>query len=654
MEYSEAELKKALLEAPRVEKAADRAYVLSVNAKKKRGDIIFAYPTVRRFRRRRAPTHYEVSIVWELFKLSTDWNEYVLCCESSNCKGLMALAKAVDEKAGFRDECYVLNAAAGKAFFYSLWRKALFSSSVDAKVEKPNGAPWAHALRVEVLDVEPNGDARFRLWYYMWFETRPEAPYVDFWIKYKGRQFRGHINANEYRGIYQKHLVQIKNLAGRLVDEELGGKAVGIYLAPHKKVLEFYGPFRDAVLKRVRYHPQPALADALAEPALIKYLGGMRFEVDGRVVEFGVRRRGMGAEPYATIRLDNAEEAVDLYRRLQAAGIYVKAVGSEVRLNYDSYWGMAAVANAVVEGVERLYPWAHDRYRSLYVFKEVRRGGIYYHFAFRQGDLWRAVGGKYRARRLKLVHADRSVLEAFRQRLLEAYEAIGVEVEVAGVARLGGKGLYYIALSPSNLRPFEERSAPFGAVISEAKVEGPRIVVRYKGAEHRVEFRPLKGSEFLLLGGGALLYRVLRARGVAAELRPDGVRLGREGMWGLLASIVDESFRKGETPQLPPGVELALVDLKRRLYVFGYEEEGGKYRRFVMLYNGLWREAGGKTIGGKLQLWHSEGGFLEGLRAALREFLRERGVASEIGPVRAYGNKYCLNLYGPDLKALGL
>ncbi|MEM3326337.1 MAG: hypothetical protein QXK63_02710 [Thermoproteus sp.] len=657
MEYNEAELKKALLEAPHVAEAAGKAYVLAVDARREGGDILFAYPAVRRHRRqarrgaRRPSKSNGGDVVWEIYRLSTNWSEYALYCESPHCDGLAALAKAVDERAELKEGRYVLKTAAGKAFFYSLWRKALYSLSIDAEVKQPEGAPWAYALRVEVLDVKPNGDVCFRLWYYRWFETRPAAPYVDFWIRYRGRQFRGHINVNGYRGIYEAHLVHIRNLARRLVDEELGeGEAVGVYLAPSRRALEFYGTFRDAVLKRVGYSPEPASA----EPASIKYLGGMRFKVEDRVVEFGVKRKGVGAEPYAKIRFGKAEDAINFYRRLRAAGIYVEVVGSEVRLDYESYWGMVAATNTVVEGVERLYPWAHDRYRGLYVFKEVRRGGIYYHFAFRQGDVWRAVGGKYGARRLKLVHADRSVLEAFRQRLLEAYEALGVEVEVAEAAGLSGKDLYYIVLSPSGLRPFEERGAPIGMAISDAKVEGPLIVVRLKGAEHRIEFKPLRGSEFLLIKGGAPLYRALKARGVAAELRPDGVRLGREGMWGLLASIVDDSLRRGEAPQLPPGVELPLADPKRRLYVFGYRAEGGRYRRFVMFHNGLWREVGGKTVGGKLQLWHSDGGFLEGLRAALGGLLRERGVGGEVGPVRAYGNKYCLNLYGPDLRALGL
>jgi len=34
-------------------------------------------------------------------------------------------------------------------------------------------------LRVEVLDVKSNEEAKFRLWYYKWQETRPHQPYVD-------------------------------------------------------------------------------------------------------------------------------------------------------------------------------------------------------------------------------------------------------------------------------------------------------------------------------------------------------------------------------------------------------------------------------------------------------------------------------------------
>jgi len=48
-------------------------------------------------------------------------------------------------------------------------------------------------LRVEVLEARTDGTAKFRLWYYKWQETRPDRPYVDVEITYKGggTSFRG-------------------------------------------------------------------------------------------------------------------------------------------------------------------------------------------------------------------------------------------------------------------------------------------------------------------------------------------------------------------------------------------------------------------------------------------------------------------------------
>jgi len=38
-------------------------------------------------------------------------------------------------------------------------------------------------LPVEVLEVRPDGTAKFRLWYHTWLETRHGEPYVDFEVR---------------------------------------------------------------------------------------------------------------------------------------------------------------------------------------------------------------------------------------------------------------------------------------------------------------------------------------------------------------------------------------------------------------------------------------------------------------------------------------
>ena len=97
------------------------------------------------------------------------------------------------------------------------------------------------------------------------------------------------------------------------------------------------------------------------------------------------------------------------------------------------------------------------------------------------------------------------------------------------------------------------------------RLEGERGVVKAGNVEAEVEFKLLKRKEVEFLPiqdveQALALYKSLKEVGVPVEITPEGVRVGREAMWALVAAAVENAVEKGELGGLPaevmPGVEL--------------------------------------------------------------------------------------------------
>ena len=203
----------------------------------------------------------------------------------------------------------------------------------------------AELLRVEVLEARANGEAKFRLWYYKWHETRPDKPYMDVEIEpyqYKGGKVRffDRVYANVAEGIPKDHLAEIADLLKRRGVE-------GVSLWGNGKVLEFSGAFRNSVLARLGIRPELPPG----EPAAVEYLGGHKFKINDREVEFA-RRNVRGVEEfYAELKFPSGGDAERFASSLTAIGVDARVAGNAVRLNSDSFFGLLAVINAT--------PWFH-------------------------------------------------------------------------------------------------------------------------------------------------------------------------------------------------------------------------------------------------------------------------------------------------------
>ncbi|MEM1598456.1 MAG: hypothetical protein QXP31_04990 [Pyrobaculum sp.] len=544
----------------------DGAYVLSATQK----EALFACPPAR------------------LYKLWTDAGRFYLR----------------DVDSGEQQE---VDPETGRTLLEALAEKLTRTIVIHAQVEKPAKAPWADAVRVEVLQAEEKG-ARFRLWYYKWFETRPHRPYLDFWIPQGGR---GYINANAAEGVYREHLAEIHQL--------LADAGLPTYLRRDSRMLEFYGGFLKEALRRIGLGPS------------VRYLGNNKFEVDRRVVEFSPRQRGRYAEMGAVLKFETGREAAEFYQRLSQAGIYAEVAGGEVRLDEESYWGLVVASGAAPEG------WQLVHQHGVYIY---RKDAAYY-FVFTHRGAWRAVGGRYNEKTyaLMLTHSDPAVLNTLRKKLAEAYRALcrregrACGLEVGEPQKMGD--VYYILLYAKHLAPFEPRPES-----ADLELEEGVIVVKSGGGEHRVEFKALRGNEAVYLDAS------IRIEDVAAEPTPRGLRIGREGMWGLLTAAVEKTIAKGKEPRLPPGVGLRQIG-----DMYCYTTADGQYV-FVVKHGGVWRAAGGRRSGGMVRLIHADAAVLEAVRARLNKALS--GAGREVGPPKKGEGAYHLLLYNPDLKALGL
>jgi len=164
---------------------------------------------------------------------------------------------------------------------------------------------------------------------------------------------------------------------------------------------------------------------------------------------------------------------------------------------------------------------------------------------------------------------------------------------------------YYLYLYGPHLKPFlEHATGTVKAQPAEVRLEGRRIVINAGGVETAVEFKLLKGSEAVFLPVQDVertlaLYKSLKEVGARVEIRPEGVKVDREAMWGLVAIAVERNTPSVLPTKVMPGVELLKVYSAGGVKMYIFRAEGVHYY-FAVKTEKEWRAAGGKHA--KLQV----------------------------------------------------
>jgi len=590
----------------------------------------------------------------ERFKLHTDLSDFRLSCESCGeaARGVLtAVASALGiEEPRWEGNALALPADVGWATFLKLWKRNNMSLPVEEGGRE--------LLRVEVLEARADGTAKFRLWYYKWHETRPDKPYVDIEIKPYPRKdggirFKGYISANVAEGILREHLAEIAKLL-----EERGVKGVAYYEYKNGAFLQFTGAFRDSVLTRLGIEPELPPG----EPPAVQYLGGLKFKIGDREVEFGPKAVGARRELYAELTFPSADEAERLARSLKAINVAAEVVGSEkagytVRLDSDAFFGLLAAANAAPPGLMPLYRSKEGDFR---VYASTEEERMRFYFAVKHRNVWRVAEGVYSEKYIHLIRAEREVLEAIRNAVARALKELGRPTEVGEpkerVDERGNVEVYYLSLHGPHITPFLEHAAEtVKAGPAEVRLEGKYIVISTGDVRAEVDFKLLKrsGTEFLLAKGvreTLALYKSLKEMGVRAEITPRGVKVDGEAMWGLVAMAVERGTPSGLPAEVMPGVELLKVynvsDMK--MYIFRAE---GVHYYFVVKSKEGWRAVGGKYDGKKLRVY---GDVVHAVADIIGSLYRERGVDRMVEiKLMKNGTPY-ISLTNVDLSLLGI
>jgi len=597
-----------------------------------------------------------------VFKLYTNFANFYLYCEScseaSAGRVLSAIAEelrlaverlkqtAEEERPSWPKWAYnalSLPADVGWPMFLKLWARHNTSLSVPKEGRE--------LLRVELLEARPNGIAKFRLWFYKWRETRPDIPYVDFEIRsYRDKggriNFRGYVYANT-KEILREHLHEIAELLKRY-----GVEGVAYYDQGHKGAfLRFSNTFRYSVLGRLGISPE----FPQGEPVAVQHFGGFRFKIGDKEVKFGVKVMGR-YEFYAELRLSSNEEAVCYASSLRAIGVDSRAVGNSVRLDSDSFFGLLAVANAVPPGLMPLY-----RSEDLHVYAGAEGGRMRLYFAVRHEGVWRVAEGMYGEKYIRLIRAERDVLEAIRGAVVKALERLGHPADIGEPREVKDEERdvvgYYLQLYSHHLAPFLKYAAE-GVKAGSAKVslEGRRIVVSAGGVEVAVEFKLLKHGEAVFfmaqdVGQTLVLYKSLKAMGVPVEITPRGVKVNSEALWSLMAATVERDTPNGLPAEVMPGTKLLNMHSADGMKLYIFRAEGAHYYFAVKTGQG-WRAAGGKYDGKQVTI---RGKAAEPVAKAINTIYRERGVnrKMEVKYDKCYNAPY-IKLTNEDLGLLGL
>jgi len=567
----------------------------------------------------------------------------------------LGLAAEGREWPRWRWNALALPADMGWPVFLRLWHKYNMSLPVEEGGRE--------LLRIEVLEARPDGSAKFRLWYYKWREARPDQPYVDLEIKPSQRisgkiAFIGYVYANAIKGIHREHLVEIAELLKR-------DDAEGVTVVKGGKKLQFTGAFRDSVLSRLGITPELPRG----EPAVVEHLGGYRFKVGNREVEFGVRVFGKAREFYAVLKLSSNEEAVRYAASLKAVGVDARVAGDKVRLDSDSFFGLLAATSAAPPDLTPLY--SSD---DLHVYARVEGGRMRFYFAVKHKGVWRVAGGVYNERtgNIFLSHAEHEVLESIGKEVAKTLERLGRPAEVGEPREMrdreGNVRVRYLLLYGHHIKQLLEHAAgSVKAKPAEVTLESRRIVVKASGIEVAMEYRLLKSSEaeYLLAQDVAqtlVLYKSLKALGVPVEITPRGVKVDAEAMWAMVATVVERAVESGglklvqesdgriKSVEIVPNVELLNIYNAGDLKMYAFRVEGVHYYFAVKTGQG-WRTAGGKHARWQVQI---RGEAAETVAKAINAIYCERGAERRVEMKRDKNGAPYIQLTNVDLELLGI
>jgi len=589
------------------------------------------------------------------FRLKTDLNVFRLYCDSysemASRGALEAFARELGAELKWNKNALRLSAEVGWPLFLKLWERYKTALLVEEDGRE--------VLRIEVLEVRPDGSARLRLWYYKWREMRPDSPYVNFEIKlYQNRGsrigFKGYVYANDAEGISRKHLVEVAELLKHRGIEGVSVKSMG-------KVLQLTGVFRDYIFSKLGLVPE--LPEG--ELVVVEYLDGFRFKIGDYEVGFGKRHGRGGREFYAVLKLSSSYEAIRLASSLKLVSVDTRAVGDVVRLDSDAFFGLLAATGAVPPGLTPLY-----RSDDFHVYASVEEGRMRFYFAVKHEGVWRVAEGLYdeRTRSVQLWRAEHEVLETVRGAVARTLERLGYPAEV-GVPK--GKGseeenvkVYYLKLFNHHLVPLLRHAAEgVTAEPAEVRLEGRRIAVRVGYIEVAVEFRLLKGKEAVCLLATDVrqilaLYKALKALGIPVEITPKGVKVDGEAMWSLVATAVENAAEKGALrvqegwwqTEVIPGVELLKVYSVGGAHMYAFRV-GGLHYYFAVKTGQGWKASGGKYDGNQVRLL---GDAIVAIAGAINAIYCEMGVDKEIEARRDKDGIPYIRLSNVDLELLGL
>mgnify|MGYP001772524316 CR=1 FL=1 len=298
-------------------------------------------------------------------------------------------------------------------------------------------------------------------------------------------RFIGRVYASEAKGILREHLAEIAELLKRE-----GVEGVTYYEYGKNAFLQFTSAFRDFVLDKLVIKPEfPP-----GKPPAVDYLGGFRFKVGNREMEFKEGVVSGRYEYYAELKFSTREETKNFAHSLRAIGVDARIVGYAVRLDSDAFFGLLAATDATPPGLTLLYRSDEDDFR-VYASMEDKRMRFY--FAVKHEGVWRAVEGLYVATKIQLARAEREVLEAIRGAVAKALKKLGGPADVEEPRedrdKKGIVKVYHLHLYTHHLTPFLEHAAErVEAKPAEVRLEGRRVVVKAGNVEAILEFKPLK------------------------------------------------------------------------------------------------------------------------------------------------------------------
>jgi len=356
-------------------------------------------------------------------------------------------------------------------------------------------------LKVEVLEVRPDGSARFRLWHEDW-----QGRYVDVDVvkqKFGGvdvylgeLRADGFITPDDLKDIFM--LLKLKRIRT-------------IYLGD---VLYLTTEFRDVVLASIGHERKKGV-----EPPHVEYLGGYKFAVGDYTIEFVETKRH---NFYASVRLPTRKDAESLVLGLASLGIAATYVGRVAEFNRDSLFGLMTYTGAVPPGLVQLY---NSHRLTIYA----RKGSLNLYFVARVWGLWKSVMGIIN-RGSKMViayNADHDVVK-------EIANAIKVELlgNTGGIRVYRGLNMYVMALYKRAivhiLKQLADRLQARPVVIEDGRIEVDGIGV------FNIGDRYIKASDLETL---LTLYKSLRTAKIRAKLYPDGIKIAKKSRGKLVRQI---------------------------------------------------------------------------------------------------------------------